>query len=82
MREHNAMNWKEHIVADPSILAGKPAVKGARLSVEPILGRLADGWNAQGLFAVYPRLTPRGLQAVFAFTVCKGEDFVAREAAA
>ncbi len=79
------MNWKEHIIADPEILAGKPIIKGTRLSVELILDRLADGWTAQDLFESYPRLTPQALQAVFAFTaeLYKEEDFVAvRKAAA
>jgi uncharacterized protein (DUF433 family) len=67
MRENKVMNWKEHIIADPEILAGKPTIKGTRLSVEMILDRLADGWSAQELFEAYPRLTPQDLQAVFAF---------------
>ena len=39
------INCKEHITADPAISAGKPAVKGTRLSVEFILGLLAEGWD-------------------------------------
>ena len=61
------MNWKEHIVSDPEILAGKPTIKGTRLSVELILDRLADGWTEQDLYRSYPNLTPVALHAVFAF---------------
>ncbi len=74
------MNWKEHIVSDPEILAGKPTIKGTRLSVELILDRLADGWTEQDLYRSYPNLTPVALHAVFAFAseVMRDEDYVAR----
>ncbi|MEM0054448.1 MAG: DUF433 domain-containing protein [Nitrososphaeria archaeon] len=39
-----AEEWRKRIVADPSVLAGKPVVKGTRLSVEFVLELLANGW--------------------------------------
>jgi hypothetical protein len=39
-REENMSDW---IVADPEILAGKPCIKGTRISVEFILELLASG---------------------------------------
>ena len=39
-----AMNDQGRIVIDPDILVGKPVVKGTRLSVEFLLGLLAQGW--------------------------------------
>lgn len=73
------MNWRDYIVTDPEVLAGKPALKGTRLSVELILDRLADGWTTSDLIQAYPRLTPEALQAVFAFAaeVLKDEDYIA-----
>ena len=53
----NAMTWKERIVLDPEILAGKPVVKGTRLSVEFIVGLLAEGWSHEELIRNYPHLT-------------------------
>jgi uncharacterized protein (DUF433 family) len=41
------MNWKEHISSDSDILMGKPAIKGTRLSIEFLIGRLANGWTEQ-----------------------------------
>ena len=35
--------WEQRIVLDPAILAGKPIVKGTRLSVEHVVQLLADG---------------------------------------
>jgi len=61
------MNWEDYIVADPAILGGKPTVKGTRISVEFIIQRLAQGWTETELLENYPRLTPKHLQAVFAY---------------
>jgi uncharacterized protein (DUF433 family) len=38
------MNWQDCITADPAVLVGKPVIKGTRLSVEFILGLIAQGW--------------------------------------
>jgi uncharacterized protein (DUF433 family) len=77
------MNWRERIVVDPEVLAGKPVVRGTRLSVEFLLDRLADGWSTDDLYRSYPRLQPADLQAVFAFAaeVMKDEEYVARHKA-
>jgi len=74
------MDWKNHIIVNPELLAGKPVIKGTRVSVELILNRLADGWTQEDLLKAYPRLSPEALQAVFAFAaeVLKDEEYVAR----
>ena len=61
------MNWKERIVADPEILAGKPAIKGTRISVELLLERLANGWSVEMIIESYPRITREDIQAALAF---------------
>lgn len=63
------MNWHDYIAADPDILAGKPIIKGTRLSVELILERMADGWTLQDLLDSYPKLTPEAVQAVCALSL-------------
>jgi uncharacterized protein (DUF433 family) len=61
------MNWQEYIITDNDILLGKPVVKGTRLSVDHIIGLLANGWTEKELFDNYPRLTKDALKAVFAY---------------
>ncbi|HEX5720484.1 MAG TPA: DUF433 domain-containing protein [Thermoanaerobaculia bacterium] len=68
------MNWRDHILVDPEILAGKPVVKGTRLAVEFLLDLLGAGWTQEQLLANYPTLTPEGLQAVFAFAADSLQD--------
>ncbi|MBK9680038.1 MAG: DUF433 domain-containing protein [Saprospiraceae bacterium] len=61
------MNWKDHIISDNEILLGKPTVKGTRISVEHIIGLLAQGWSEAQILENYPRLTKESLQAVFTY---------------
>ena len=61
------MNWRNHIVSDEEVLLGKPTIKGTRLSVEHIIGLLAQGWSENELLENYPRLSKISLQAVFAY---------------
>jgi uncharacterized protein (DUF433 family) len=69
------MDWTERIHADPKILSGKPVVKGTRLSVELLLGLLAEGWTEEQILENYPHLTPEDLRAVFAFAAEMMTDY-------
>lgn len=62
------MNWHDHIDTDARVLAGKPTIKGTRLSVDFLLTLLAEGWNESQLLENYPQLSHEALQAVFAFS--------------
>lgn len=61
------MNWQGYIVSDEKVLLGKPTIKGTQLSVEHIIGLLAEGWNEQQILENYPRLSKESLQAVFSY---------------
>ena len=63
------MNWHEHITSDKEFLGGKPFIKGTRLSVELIQGRLADGWSVDDLLQSYPTLKPEHIQAIHSFVM-------------
>jgi uncharacterized protein (DUF433 family) len=61
------MNWQEFIIEDEDILAGKPTIKGTRLSVEFLVGLLAQGWTEEQILENYPRLKREHLKAIFYF---------------
>ena len=44
------------IVLNPEILGGKPTIEGTRLSIDHILGLLADGMSQQKIVDSYPEL--------------------------
>lgn len=61
------INWRDYIISDPAVLAGKPILKGTRLSVEFVLDLLAAGWEQHALHENYPNLTGERIRAVLAY---------------
>lgn len=55
------------IILDPAILDGKPVVRGTRLSVEHLIGLMAEGWSKAEILADYPGLTHEDLTACLAY---------------
>jgi uncharacterized protein (DUF433 family) len=51
----------------PDVLAGKPVINGTRLSVEFIIGLMADGWNEADIVANYPGVTRDDILACLAY---------------
>ncbi len=62
-------DWQERIVVDPKILAGKPVIRGTRLSVEFILGLLANDWTIQQILNEYPQLKNEDVIAALKYAV-------------
>ncbi len=54
---------QDHITLDPAILAGKPIIRGTRLSVEFVIGLMADGWSEADILANYSGLTREDIAA-------------------
>jgi len=61
------MSQPARIVLDPEVLAGKPVVRGTRLSVEFIVGLMADGWSEQDILENYPGLQREDIRACLAY---------------
>lgn len=57
----------QRIVSDPSVLGGKPCVKGTRLSVEFIVELFASGATRDDVLKKYPQLTPEDVQEALAY---------------
>jgi uncharacterized protein (DUF433 family) len=55
------------IVSDPHVLAGKPAVRGTRLSVEFILNLLAHGASREEIVSEYQGLASEDVDACILF---------------
>lgn len=55
------------IALNPDVLAGKPVVRGTRLSVEFVIGLMADGWSEADILRNYPTLTHEDVSACLAY---------------
>ncbi|HEO69983.1 MAG TPA: DUF433 domain-containing protein [Candidatus Hydrogenedentes bacterium] len=58
----------ERITADPDVPAGKPIIKGTRLSVEFIVNLMAQGWPEEELIRDYPGIEIEDGRACLACT--------------
>jgi uncharacterized protein (DUF433 family) len=63
----NDQELLQRITADSHILAGKPVIKGTRLSVEYILNLLGHGATIQELLQEYDGLVAEDVQACLIF---------------
>lgn len=61
------MDWHDRITIDSAVLTGKPVVKGTRLTVDFIVGLLAQGWQAKDILRNYPGLTQDDIAACLAY---------------
>ena len=66
MREQESL---ERITFNQKVMARKPIVKGTRLTVEFILGLLAQGATPTEILDEYEGLTQEDIQACFLFAV-------------
>ncbi|MCP4398993.1 MAG: DUF433 domain-containing protein [bacterium] len=54
---------EKHLIhSDPSIMMGKPVIKGTRITVELILDKLAAGETFEQVLDAHPRLTKESLK--------------------
>jgi uncharacterized protein (DUF433 family) len=61
------MTESARIVFDPAVLAGKPVIRGTRLSVDFVIGLMADGWTEADILRNYPGLTREDIAASLAY---------------
>ena len=55
------------IVLDPGVLAGKPVIRGTRLSVDFVIGLMADGWTEADILRNYSGLSHDDVAACLAY---------------
>mgnify|MGYP001575846195 CR=1 FL=1 len=59
----------ERIIINPEVLAGKPVIKGTRISVELILEMLSSGMSIDEILNEYPHLQREDILAALAYAV-------------
>jgi uncharacterized protein (DUF433 family) len=68
----------KRISVNPKVMVGKPVIGGTRLTVEYILGLLAQGDTVEDILAEYPDLVKEDIQAclLFASRSLQNVDFM------
>jgi uncharacterized protein (DUF433 family) len=57
----------DRIVLDSAVLAGKPVIRGTRLSVDFVIGLMADGWTEADISRNYPGVSHDDVAACLAY---------------
>jgi uncharacterized protein (DUF433 family) len=68
----------KRISVNPKVMVGKPVIRGTRLTVEYILGLLAQGDTVEDILTEYPDLVKEDIQAclLFASRSLQNVDFM------
>ena len=59
--------WRSRITWNDAVLAGKPAIRGLRISVEHLLRAMSNGVPERELLADYPDLEEEDLRACLGY---------------
>jgi uncharacterized protein (DUF433 family) len=62
-----SLSLTDRIEVNPSVMMGKPVIRGTRIPVELIIRKLSEGATEADLLDAYPRLTRADIQAALAY---------------
>lgn len=68
------MNWHKRIVVAPEVSAGKPVIKGTRLSAEFVLELLAGGWSEAQILVEYPGVIAEDVRACLLYACSRLQE--------
>jgi uncharacterized protein (DUF433 family) len=69
------VDYKERITASASVMLGKPVIRGTRVTVALLLGKLSEGVTIQELLEAYPHLAKEDILAALSYSA----DVISRE---
>lgn len=61
------MTHSARVTLDPAVLAGKPVIRGTRLSVDFVIGLMTDGWTEAEILLNYPALVRGDIAACLSY---------------
>lgn len=62
------------ITLDPTVMGGKPCIRGLRVTVGTILGLLASGHSRERILQAYPYLEAEDIDAALAYAAWRMEE--------
>ena len=61
------IDWRNYLTSDPAVCGGQLCAKGTRVPVTNILDSVAEGASREDILRSYPTVTPRHIEAAFAY---------------
>jgi uncharacterized protein (DUF433 family) len=62
------------ITHDPSVMGGRPCIRGLRVTVGTVVGLLATGRSFEEVLAAYPYLEQEDILAALSFAAWRSEE--------
>ena len=64
----------DRITFDPTVMGGKPCIRGQRVTVGTVLGLLASGRSREEILAAYPYLESKDVDQCLAYAAWRVEE--------
>lgn len=74
-RRLSAMDYRERITIDPAKRAGKPCIRGLRITVYEVLEYMGSGMSKDEILADFPDLEPDDLRACLLYAADQERKF-------
>lgn len=68
-------DWTARITSDPSIMGGRPCIRGMRVTVGMLIGMLASGRSQGDVLAEYPYIDEADIRAALSYAAWRVEEF-------
>jgi len=64
----------QRVTFDPTVMGGKPCIRGMRVTVGTIVGLLASGYSTQDILRAYPYLEADDITAALTYAAWRSEE--------
>jgi uncharacterized protein (DUF433 family) len=64
----------DRITIDPTVMGGKPCIRGMRVTVGMIVGMLAEGHSAGEILELYPYLEAEDIAQALSYAALRSEE--------
>jgi uncharacterized protein (DUF433 family) len=68
------MNVLSRITLDPTVMGGRPCIRGLRVTVGTVVGLLAAGRSRDDILKAYPYLEPEDIDQALAYAAWRVEE--------
>jgi uncharacterized protein (DUF433 family) len=68
------MNKLSRITFNPSVMGGKPCIRGMRVTVGMIVGLVASGHNVNKILKLYPYLEKKDIEEALLYAAWRVEE--------
>ena len=73
-RYTGSMDLLDRITHEPTVMGGRPCIRGMRVTVGTIMGLLASGRSQSEILAAYPYLEAEDVQAALAYAAWRTKE--------